>query len=66
MNAYQRINGVLLSLWKWRRAIRLIALLSGSVLGIIAVRGQTPQYIVTEPWVGYRLEPAGEAGQDPS
>ena len=25
-----------------------------------------PQYIVTEPWVGYRLEPAGEAGQDPS
>ena len=48
MNAYQRINGVSLSLWEWRRAIRLIALLSGSVLGIIAVRGQTPQYIVTE------------------
>src|SRR5689334_11848977 len=48
MNAYQGIDGVSLSFGEWRRAIRLIALLSGSVLGIIAVRGQTPQYIVTE------------------
>jgi two-component system, OmpR family, KDP operon response regulator KdpE len=23
--------------------------------------GNTPRYIVTEPWVGYRFEPAGEA-----
>jgi two-component system, OmpR family, KDP operon response regulator KdpE len=26
----------------------------------------TPQYIITEPWVGYRLEPAGEAERDPA
>lgn len=23
-------------------------------------RGEAPQYIVTEPWIGYRFEPAGE------
>ena len=25
-----------------------------------------PQYIITEPWVGYRLEPAGESEIDPA
>ena len=48
MNSYPGINGVSLTLGEWQRAIRLIAVLSGCVLGIIEVRGQTPQYIAIE------------------
>ena len=48
MNSYPGINGASLTLREWQRAIRLIAVLSGSVLGIIEVRGQTPQYIAIE------------------
>lgn len=47
MNSYAEINRALLSLGKWQRAMGLIAVLSGSMLGVIEVRGQTPQYIVT-------------------
>jgi len=48
MNSYPGTNGASLSLGEWQRAIRLIAVLSGSALGIIEMRGQTPQYIPTE------------------
>jgi probable HAF family extracellular repeat protein len=48
MNSFLGINGVSLWFGEWQRAMRLIAVLSGSVLGIIEARGQVPQYIVTE------------------
>jgi len=48
MNSYPRINGASLRLRKWQRAMALIAVISGSVLGVIEVRGQTRQYIITE------------------
>ena len=48
MNSYPGINGVSLRLGDWQRVIRLMAVLSGSVLGVIEVRGQIPQYSVTE------------------
>jgi hypothetical protein len=48
MNSDPRTNGASLRLRKWQRAMGLIAVISGSVLGVIEVCGQTRQYIVTE------------------
>jgi len=48
MNSYPRINRASLRLGKWQRAMGLITVILGSVFGVIELRGQTPQYIVTE------------------
>ena len=48
MNSYPRITGALLRLRKWQRAMGVIAVISGSLIGTIEVCGQTRQYIVTE------------------
>jgi probable HAF family extracellular repeat protein len=48
MNSDPRINGASLRLGRWQRAIGMIAVLLGNMLGAIEVCGQTRQYIVTE------------------
>jgi probable HAF family extracellular repeat protein len=48
MNSYPRITGAPPRLRKWQRAMGVIAVISGSLIGAIEVCGQTPQYIVTE------------------
>src|SRR5438477_2017464 len=48
MNSYPRTTGAPLRLRKWQRAMCVIAVISGSLIGINEVCGQTWQYIVTE------------------
>ena len=48
MNSYPRINGASLRLGKWQRAIGLTTVILAGMFGVIEVRGQTPQYVVTE------------------
>src|SRR5437773_1241900 len=48
MNSYPRITGDTLRLRRWHRAMGVVAVISGSLIGAIEVCGQTPQYIVTE------------------
>jgi len=46
MNSYPRITGAPLRLRRWQRAMDVIAVISGSLIGVIEVWGQTPQYFV--------------------
>src|SRR5438067_1349346 len=48
MNSYPRTTGAPLRLRKWQRAMGVIAVISGSLIGAIEACGQTPRYIVTE------------------
>src|SRR5438874_1079432 len=48
MKSYPRITGAPLRLRMWQRAMGVIAVILGGLIGAIEVCGQTPQYMVTE------------------